>query len=86
MLLRSQQRELTELRGQIDAMQSSVMAQVEHVLTRHQEQERILQSLRFTFITVFCNLYLYLSTLLNIVLLFYIGHDPPLCRDSIALL
>lgn len=45
MLLRSQQRELTELRGQIEAMQSSIMAQVEHVLTNHQEQERILQSL-----------------------------------------
>lgn len=44
MLLRSQQRELTELRGQIEAMQSSIMAQVEHVLTNHQEQERILGS------------------------------------------
>uniref|UniRef100_A0A3Q4G2I1 Enhancer of mRNA-decapping protein 4 n=1 Tax=Neolamprologus brichardi TaxID=32507 RepID=A0A3Q4G2I1_NEOBR len=43
MLLRSQQRELTELRGQIETMQSSIMAQVEHVLTNHQEQERILQ-------------------------------------------
>lgn len=43
MLLRSQQRELTELRGQIEAMQTSIMAQVEHVLTNHQEQERILQ-------------------------------------------
>lgn len=43
MLLRSQQRELTELRGQIEAMQSSIMSQVEHVLTNHQEQERILQ-------------------------------------------
>lgn len=40
MLLRSQQRELTELRGQIEAMQSSIMAQVEHVLTNHQEQEQ----------------------------------------------
>ncbi|XP_019964381.1 enhancer of mRNA-decapping protein 4 isoform X1 [Paralichthys olivaceus] len=40
MLLRSQQRELTELRGQIEAMQSSVMAQVDHVLTNHQEQEQ----------------------------------------------
>uniref|UniRef100_A0A669EGI4 Enhancer of mRNA-decapping protein 4 n=1 Tax=Oreochromis niloticus TaxID=8128 RepID=A0A669EGI4_ORENI len=39
MLLRSQQRELTELRGQIETMQSSIMAQVEHVLTNHQEQE-----------------------------------------------
>lgn len=45
MLLRSQQRELTELRGQIEAMQSSIMTQVEHVLTNHQEQERILQYL-----------------------------------------
>lgn len=44
MLLRSQQRELTELRGQIEAMQSSIMAQVEHVLTNHQEHERILLS------------------------------------------
>lgn len=44
MLLRSQQRELTELRGQIEAMQSSIMAQVEHVLTNHQEQERILHT------------------------------------------
>lgn len=42
MLLRSQQRELTDLRGQIEAMQSTIMAQVEHVLTNHQEQERIL--------------------------------------------
>ena len=42
MLLRSQQRELTELRGQIEAMQSSIMAQVDHVLSNHQEQERIL--------------------------------------------
>uniref|UniRef100_A0AAQ5ZDP6 Enhancer of mRNA-decapping protein 4 n=1 Tax=Amphiprion ocellaris TaxID=80972 RepID=A0AAQ5ZDP6_AMPOC len=40
MLLRSQQRELAELRGQIETMQSSIMAQVEHVLTNHQEQER----------------------------------------------
>ncbi|XP_028264072.1 enhancer of mRNA-decapping protein 4 isoform X2 [Parambassis ranga] len=39
MLLRSQQRELAELRGQIETMQSSIMAQVEHVLTNHQEQE-----------------------------------------------
>lgn len=42
MLLRGQQRELTELCGQIEAMQSSIMAHVEHVLTNHQEQERIL--------------------------------------------
>ncbi|KAK2841882.1 hypothetical protein Q5P01_012082 [Channa striata] len=40
MLLRSQQRELTDLRRQIEAMQSSIMAQVEHVLTNHQEQEQ----------------------------------------------
>ncbi|XP_069028886.1 LOW QUALITY PROTEIN: enhancer of mRNA-decapping protein 4 [Embiotoca jacksoni] len=39
MLLRSQQRELTDLRGQIETMQSSIMAQVEHVLTTHQEHE-----------------------------------------------
>ncbi|XP_056273704.1 enhancer of mRNA-decapping protein 4 isoform X2 [Pseudoliparis swirei] len=40
MLLRSQQRELTDLRGQIEAMQSTIMAQVEHVLNNHQEQEQ----------------------------------------------
>ncbi|KAM3609289.1 uncharacterized protein V6R79_012488 [Siganus canaliculatus] len=40
MLLRSQQRELSDLRGQIEAMQSFFMAQVEHVLTNHQEQEQ----------------------------------------------
>ncbi|XP_071059553.1 enhancer of mRNA-decapping protein 4 isoform X2 [Pseudochaenichthys georgianus] len=40
MLLRSQQRELTELRGQITAMQSTIMVQVEHVLSNHQEQEQ----------------------------------------------
>ncbi|XP_008309267.1 enhancer of mRNA-decapping protein 4 isoform X2 [Cynoglossus semilaevis] len=40
MLLRSQQRELTDLRGQIEAMQSSIMSQVEHVLSNHQEQEQ----------------------------------------------
>lgn len=39
MLLRSQQRELTELRGQIETIQSNIMSQVEHVLTNHQEQE-----------------------------------------------
>lgn len=49
MLLRSQQRELTELRGQIEAMQSSIMSQVEHVLTSHQEQERILLTKPFFF-------------------------------------
>ncbi|KAK5867892.1 hypothetical protein PBY51_012348 [Eleginops maclovinus] len=40
MLLRSQQRELTELRGQIETMQSTIMVQVEHVLSNHQEQEQ----------------------------------------------
>lgn len=40
-VLRSQQRDLTELRGQIEAMQTSIMAQVEHVLTNHQEQEQL---------------------------------------------
>ncbi|XP_059190362.1 enhancer of mRNA-decapping protein 4 isoform X2 [Centropristis striata] len=40
MLLRSQQRELTELRGQIEAMQSTIMTQVDQVLTNHQEQEQ----------------------------------------------
>lgn len=41
MVLRNQQRELTELRSQIETMQSSILSQVEHVLTNHQEQERI---------------------------------------------
>lgn len=50
MLLRSQQRELTELRGQIEAMQSSIMSQVEHVLASHQEQERILAFFFFFFL------------------------------------
>ncbi|KAM8892966.1 enhancer of mRNA-decapping protein 4 isoform 1-T1 [Spinachia spinachia] len=40
MLLRRQQRELTDLRGQIETMQSTIMAQVEHVLTNHQQQEQ----------------------------------------------
>lgn len=53
MLLRSQQRELTELRGQIEAMQSSIMAQVEHVLTNHQEQERILLSFLLICVSLF---------------------------------
>ncbi|XP_061677933.1 enhancer of mRNA-decapping protein 4 isoform X2 [Syngnathoides biaculeatus] len=39
MFLRGQQRELTELRGQIEAMQTSIMAQVERMLANHQEQE-----------------------------------------------
>lgn len=41
-VLRNQQRELTELRSQIETMQSSILSRVEHVLTNHQEQERIL--------------------------------------------
>ncbi|XP_061773440.1 enhancer of mRNA-decapping protein 4 isoform X4 [Nerophis ophidion] len=40
MFLRGQQRELNELRGQIETMQSSIMAHVEHALTNHQEQEK----------------------------------------------
>ncbi|XP_077566843.1 enhancer of mRNA-decapping protein 4 [Stigmatopora nigra] len=40
MFLRGQQRELNELRGQIEAMQSSIIAQVECALTNHQEQEQ----------------------------------------------
>ncbi|XP_074533742.1 enhancer of mRNA-decapping protein 4 isoform X2 [Halichoeres trimaculatus] len=40
MLLRSQQREITELRGHVEAMQSSILAQVGHVLTAHHEQEQ----------------------------------------------
>lgn len=39
-LLRSQQKELTELRGQIEAMKCSIMSQVEHTLSCHQEQEQ----------------------------------------------
>lgn len=53
LLLRSQQRELAELRqsqqellqrltGHMDAVQSSMMAHVEHVLHTQQEQGRIL--------------------------------------------
>lgn len=41
MVLRNQQRELTELRSQIETMQGSVLSQVERVLANHQEQERI---------------------------------------------
>lgn len=41
MVLRNQQRELTELRSQIETMQGSVLSQVERVLSNHQEQERI---------------------------------------------
>lgn len=40
MLLRGQQRELAELRGQMDGMQSSVVAHVEHIMASHQEQEQ----------------------------------------------
>eukprot|EP00066_Takifugu_rubripes_P027975 XP_011617241.1 PREDICTED: enhancer of mRNA-decapping protein 4 isoform X1 [Takifugu rubripes] len=40
MVLRNQQRELMELRGQIETMQSSILSQVERVLTNHQEQEQ----------------------------------------------
>ncbi|XP_072242787.1 enhancer of mRNA-decapping protein 4 isoform X2 [Leuresthes tenuis] len=39
MLLRTQQRELTELWGLVETMPSAVMAQLEHVLMKHQEQE-----------------------------------------------
>lgn len=44
-LLRSQQREIADLRGHMDSMQSSVMAHVEHVMARHQEQERIFHTI-----------------------------------------
>ncbi|XP_056137457.1 enhancer of mRNA-decapping protein 4 isoform X2 [Lampris incognitus] len=40
MLLRGQQREIAELRGQMDAMRSSIMSQVEHVMASNQEQEQ----------------------------------------------
>ncbi|XP_075998145.1 enhancer of mRNA-decapping protein 4 isoform X2 [Genypterus blacodes] len=40
MLLRGQQRELVDLRVQIEAMQSSIMAQVDRALANHQEQEQ----------------------------------------------
>lgn len=39
-LLRSQQKELAELRGQIEAMKCSIMSHVEHALSSHQEQEQ----------------------------------------------
>ncbi|KAM3869911.1 enhancer of mRNA-decapping protein 4 [Diretmus argenteus] len=39
-LLRGQQRELAELRGQMEALQISIMVQVEHVVANHQEQEQ----------------------------------------------
>lgn len=55
LLMRSQQREIAELRqsqlellqrltGHMDAVQSSVMAHVEHVMLSQQEQERILST------------------------------------------
>ncbi|XP_068169630.1 enhancer of mRNA-decapping protein 4 isoform X2 [Antennarius striatus] len=40
MVLRSQQRELTELRAQMEAIQSSIIAKEERVLTHHQELEQ----------------------------------------------
>lgn len=45
MLLRTQQRELTDLSALIETMPGTIMAQVEHLLQKHQEQERILQFL-----------------------------------------
>ncbi|XP_033823629.1 enhancer of mRNA-decapping protein 4 [Periophthalmus magnuspinnatus] len=39
-LLRNQQKELTDLRGQIEAMKCSIMSQVEHALSSYQEQEQ----------------------------------------------
>nr|XP_057932154.1 enhancer of mRNA-decapping protein 4 isoform X2 [Doryrhamphus excisus] len=39
MFLRGQQRELVELRGQVEAMESFIMAQVDYALSKHQEQE-----------------------------------------------
>uniref|UniRef100_M3ZU79 Enhancer of mRNA-decapping protein 4 n=1 Tax=Xiphophorus maculatus TaxID=8083 RepID=M3ZU79_XIPMA len=40
MLLRSQQRELTDLCSLVETMPGTIMAQVEHVLMKHQEQEQ----------------------------------------------
>ncbi|XP_068595627.1 enhancer of mRNA-decapping protein 4 [Brachionichthys hirsutus] len=40
MLLRSQQRELTELRAQVEAVQSSIKAKEDRFLTQHEEQEQ----------------------------------------------
>ncbi|CAL9697140.1 unnamed protein product [Knipowitschia caucasica] len=40
MLLRNQQRELSDLRGQIEAMKSSITCQVEQSLSSYQEQEQ----------------------------------------------
>uniref|UniRef100_A0A3Q3GYX5 Enhancer of mRNA-decapping protein 4 n=1 Tax=Kryptolebias marmoratus TaxID=37003 RepID=A0A3Q3GYX5_KRYMA len=39
MLLRTQQRELTELSALVETMPGTIMAQVEHLLLKHQEQE-----------------------------------------------
>ncbi|XP_011474645.1 enhancer of mRNA-decapping protein 4 isoform X1 [Oryzias latipes] len=39
MLLRTQQRELSELWGVMEAMPGNIIAQVEHVMIKHQEQE-----------------------------------------------
>ncbi|KAM4573934.1 enhancer of mRNA-decapping protein 4 isoform 2-T2 [Odontesthes bonariensis] len=39
MLLRTQQRELTELWGLVETMPSAIMSQLEHVLMKHQEHE-----------------------------------------------
>lgn len=44
MLLRSQQRDLTDLCSLVETMPGTIMAQVEHVLMKHQEQERILHA------------------------------------------
>ncbi|KAK7891955.1 hypothetical protein WMY93_023918 [Mugilogobius chulae] len=40
MLLRNQQRELNDLRGQIEIMKSSILSQVEQTLSSYQEQEQ----------------------------------------------
>lgn len=47
MLLRTQQRELSELWGVMEAMPGNIIAQVEHVMIKHQEQERILGGFYF---------------------------------------
>ncbi|KAM9753090.1 LOW QUALITY PROTEIN: enhancer of mRNA-decapping protein 4 [Menidia menidia] len=39
MLLRAQQRELSELWGQVETMPSTIMSQLEHLLIKHQEHE-----------------------------------------------
>ncbi|MEQ2157839.1 hypothetical protein GOODEAATRI_005907, partial [Goodea atripinnis] len=45
MLLRTQHRELTELWSLVETMPATIMAQMQHVLMRHQEQEPISKSL-----------------------------------------